>query len=143
MRELPDLRFIYASSSSIYGQAESLPTPEAATPQPLSPYGATKLTAEHLCSLYGANYGIKTVILRFFSVYGPRQRPDMAFNIFCRAAVAAEPVTVFGDGGQTRDFTFVSDVVAGALAAADAQDVDGGIFNLGGGSRLRSRRRSR
>ena len=133
-KQWPEKRFVYASSSSVYGQAETMPTREDTIPRPLSPYGTTKLAAEHLCSLYGANYGLPVVILRYFSVYGPRQRPDMAFNIFCRAAVADEPIAVYGDGMQTRDFTYVSDVVAGTRAAAEAPDALGGTFNLGGGS---------
>ena len=135
MRDRPATRFVYASSSSIYGEAEALPTPEATTPRPFSPYGMTKLAAEHLCSLYHGNHGVDTVALRYFSVYGPRQRPDMAFNIFCRAAVAGEPITVFGDGRQTRDFTYVGDVVAATRSAAATPAASGGTFNVGGGSR--------
>src|ERR687891_67830 len=112
------IRFVYASSSSVYGDAATLPTPEDTPPRPLSPYGVTKLSAEQLCVLYHANHGLQTVALRYFSVYGPRQRPDMAFNRFCRAALADEPVTLFGDGRQTRDFTYVADVVAATRAAA-------------------------
>jgi UDP-glucose 4-epimerase len=102
--------------------------------QPFSPYGTTKLAAEHLCRLYHGNYGVEAVILRYFSVYGPRQRPDMAFSRFFRAALRGEPVTVFGDGRQTRDFTFVADIVAASRAAATAPGVGGKTFNLGGGS---------
>jgi UDP-glucose 4-epimerase len=127
-------RFIYASSSSIYGQAESLPTRENVLPRPHSPYGMTKLAAEHLCSLYHAIYGARTTIMRYFSVYGPRQRPDMAFHIFCAAALRGEPIKVFGDGGQTRDFTFVADVVNATRAAAEAGQAPGLAFNIGGGS---------
>ena len=87
----PWKRFVYASSSSIYGDAERLPTPEDVAPAPFSPYGATKLAAEHLCRLYHGNLGLETVGLRYFSVYGPRQRPDMAFTRFCDAAVRGEP----------------------------------------------------
>jgi UDP-glucuronate 4-epimerase len=136
MCDLPDRRFVYASSSSIYGEAEALPTPESTTPRPHSPYGMTKLAAEHLCSLYHRNHGAPTVALRYFSVFGPRQRPDMAFNRFCRAAVNAEPITVFGDGRQTRDFTYVGDVVSATRAAATATGVAGRVFNIGGGSRI-------
>jgi len=128
-------RFVYASSSSIYGQAERFPTPESALPRPHSPYGVTKLDGENLCRLYHANFGVPTVSLRFFSVYGPRQRPDMAFNIFCRAAVEGTPIEVFGDGLQTRDFTFVADVVRASRAAA-ARGVDGRVYNVGGGSQV-------
>jgi nucleoside-diphosphate-sugar epimerase len=129
-------RLVYASSSSIYGDAERLPTPEETMPKPFSPYGVTKLAAEYLCSLYHANYGLETVALRYFSVYGPRQRPDMAFNRFCRAALRREPLTVFGDGEQTRDFTFVADVIAATKAAAISPAAAGRIYNVGGGSRV-------
>jgi UDP-glucuronate 4-epimerase len=132
----PDRRIVYASSSSIYGESERLPTPEDAAPQPLSPYGVTKLAAEQLCRLYHANHGVHAVALRFFSVYGPRQRPDMAFRRFCEAAVARAPIDVFGDGRQTRDFTFVGDVVAAARAAAAADGIAGEAYNIGGGARV-------
>jgi UDP-glucuronate 4-epimerase len=132
----PERRIVYASSSSVYGESERLPTPEDAAPQPLSPYGVTKLAAEQLCRLYHANHGVDTVALRFFSVYGPRQRPDMAFRRFCEAAVARDPIDVYGDGRQTRDFTFVGDVVAAARAAAGADGVAGEAYNIGGGSRV-------
>jgi UDP-glucuronate 4-epimerase len=129
-------RFVYASSSSIYGDALTLPTPEDTTPRPFSPYGMTKLSAEQLCDIYHANHGVQTVALRFFSVYGPRQRPDMAFNRFCRAAVRGEPLIVLGDGGQTRDFTYVGDIVAACRAAAVAPSAPGRVYNVGGGSRV-------
>ena len=132
----PGRRIVYASSSSIYGESEALPTPEDATPQPLSPYGVTKLAAEQLCRLYHANHGVDAVALRFFSVYGPRQRPDMAFRRFCEAAAAGAPIEIYGDGRQTRDFTFVGDVVAAVLAAATADGVGGEAYNIGGGSRV-------
>lgn len=131
----PERRFVYASSSSIYGQAERLPTPESCEPRPFSPYGVTKLGAEHLCAAFGANHGLDSVILRYFSVYGPRQRPDMAFYRLCEAVLEGQPITVYGDGGQTRDFTFVEDVVSATIAAATAP-VDAGTYNVGGGSRV-------
>lgn len=134
MRAGENKRFVYASSSSIYGQAESFPTAEETTPRPFSPYGVTKLAAEQLCELYHANFGLDTVSLRYFSVYGPRQRPDMAFAIFCRAALDGKPLEIFGDGHQTRDFTFVRDVVAATRAAASAPGVGGEALNVGGGS---------
>jgi UDP-glucuronate 4-epimerase len=134
-RPWPDKRFVYASSSSVYGQAESLPTSEAVMPRPFSPYGMTKLSGEHLCAIYRGNYGLDTVILRYFSVYGPRQRPDMAFSVFCNAALEGRPLEIFGAGDQTRDFTFVSDVVAATRAAADTPGVGGEVFNVGGGTR--------
>jgi UDP-glucuronate 4-epimerase len=125
---------VYASSSSIYGDAESFPTPEDVIPRPKSPYGTTKLSGEHLCRLYGANYSVETVILRYFTVYGPRQRPDMAFHRFCLAALDGEPLTIYGDGRQTRDFTYVADIVAGTLAAGAADVAAGRTYNLGGGA---------
>ena len=103
--------------------------------QPLSPYGVTKLAAEHLCHLYYANYGVPTVSLRFFTVYGPRQRPDMAFHRFIRAGLEGQPITLYGDGGQTRDFTFVGDIVDANLAAGD-RGAPGAVYNIGGGSRV-------
>lgn len=132
----PVERFVYASSSSIYGQAERFPTPEDAVPRPQSPYGLTKLGGEHLCDLYHAGYGIPTVSLRYFSVYGPRQRPDMAFNIFCRAAIEGKRIEVIGDGHQTRDFTYVEDVVGATRAAAVTPGVEGDAYNIGGGSQV-------
>jgi UDP-glucuronate 4-epimerase len=132
----PNKRFVYASSSSIYGQSERLPTPESVNPAPNSPYGTTKLAGEHLCRLYHVNYGVSAVMLRYFSVYGPRQRPDMAFGIFCRAALDGRPLKVFGDGRQSRDFTYVDDVVAATRTAADVPGVEGGVFNIGGGTRV-------
>ena len=134
-RAEPGKRFVYASSSSVYGQAERLPTTEGTTPRPFSPYGTTKLAAEHLCSLYHGNYGVETVSLRYFSVFGPRQRPDMAFAIFCRAAVEGKAITVFGDGAQTRDFTHVEDILRATRAAALAPRAAGRVYNVGGGSR--------
>lgn len=132
----PEKRFVFASSSSIYGEAEKLPTREIDTPQPFSPYGTTKLAAEHLCQLYHRNYGVQTVILRYFSVFGPRQRPDMAFAIFCRAAIHGAPVSIFGDGRQTRDFTYVGDIVSATRAAVRAPGAVGSVYNIGGGSRI-------
>ena len=128
-------KLIYASSSSVYGDAETLPTPETALPRPVSPYGVTKLAAEHLCLLYWRNYGLPVVALRYFTVYGPRQRPDMAFHKFIRALLAGEEITVYGDGEQTRDFTYVADAAEGTVRAAFAEVV-GEVFNLGGGSRV-------
>jgi len=129
-----DRRLVYASSSSVYGDAETFPTPEETTPSPMSPYGATKLSGEHLCKLYEGNYGVESVILRYFTVYGPRQRPDMAFNLFCRAALDEEPIEVFGNGKQTRDFTYVGDIVAATRAAGTVEGIAGEVFNVGGGS---------
>ncbi len=128
-------RLVFAGSSSVYGDAESFPTRESSLPHPVSPYGVTKLAAEHLTHLYTRNFDIPAVSLRFFAVYGPRQRPDMAFARFMQALADNEPIEVFGDGEQTRDFTYVSDAVEGAVKAATA-DVVGMVLNLGGGSRV-------
>jgi nucleoside-diphosphate-sugar epimerase len=135
-RSHPERRFVYASSSSIYGHAEQLPTPEDVVPEPFSPYGVTKLAGEHLSRLYHSNHGLDAVCLRYFSVYGPRQRPDMAFSMFCDKLLAGEAITVFGDGLQTRDFTFVEDVVRATRAAAEVEGVAGQVFNVGGGSQV-------
>jgi len=129
-------RFVFASSSSVYGDAETLPTHELICPQPVSPYGITKLAAERLCLLYHRNFGVPTVGLRYFTVYGPRQRPDMAFHKFFKAVLTKQAIAVYGDGQQTRDFTFVSDAVAANLAAATATGAIGEVFNIGGGSRV-------
>ncbi|GAB1540435.1 NAD-dependent epimerase/dehydratase family protein [Scytonema sp. NUACC21] len=129
-------RLVFASTSSIYGDAETLPTHEEICPKPVSPYGITKLAAEQLCSLYYRNFGVPYVSLRYFTVYGPRQRPDMAFHKFFKSVLLDEPIPVYGDGYQTRDFTFVSDAVAANLAAATVPDAVGEIFNIGGGSRV-------
>ena len=108
---------------------------EDALPQPVSPYGVTKLSAEQLCHLYYVNHGVPTVALRYFTVYGPRQRPDMGFHRFLTAAIQGKPISVFGDGEQTRDFTFVADAVA-ATAAAATRGTPGRVYNIGGGSRV-------
>ena len=128
-------RFIYASSSSIYGDAETYPTSEGVLPRPFSPYGVTKLAGEHLALLYGRNFGTPVAALRYFTVYGPRQRPDMAFHRFCRAMLADEPITVYGDGHQSRDFTFVSDAVE-ANVRAWKRAAPQGVYNVGGGSQV-------
>lgn len=139
VRRFPAIRFVYASSSSIYGEAIEHPTDEFALPRPYSPYGVTKLAGEQLCHLYHLNYGVPVVALRYFSVYGPRQRPDMAFHRFCRAALEPSDtpeaiITVFGDGQQRRDFTYVDDVVKATLAAAVQDAAIGNSYNVGGGS---------
>jgi UDP-glucose 4-epimerase len=127
-------KFVYSSSSSVYGDVE-LPMREDRMVQPVSPYGVTKLAAEHLCSLYWMNYGVPTVSLRYFTVYGPRQRPDMGINKFVKAAVNGEVITVYGDGTQTRDFTYIDDIVEANVLAATS-DVRGEVFNIGGGNRI-------
>jgi UDP-glucose 4-epimerase len=128
-------RVVYASSSSVYGDAPTLPLSEDARCEPVSPYGVSKLAAEHLGVLYHRNFGVPVVSLRYFTVYGPRQRPDMAFHRFLKAARDAEPIHLYGDGGQTRDFTFVSDIVAATRAAADSGR-PGSVYNVGGGERV-------
>jgi UDP-glucose 4-epimerase len=136
-KDAPNLqRFVYASSSSIYGNAEAFPTNENACPQPVSPYGITKLAGERLCGLYYKNFGVPTTSLRYFTVYGPRQRPDMAFHKFFKSILFDEAISIFGDGLQTRDFTFISDCVAANLAAAEVPEAAGEVFNIGGGSRV-------
>ena len=129
-------RFIYASSSSVYGNTTVLPVTEFVTPRPVSPYGVTKLAAEHLCTLYHCNFGLPTVSLRYFTVYGPRQRPDMAFHRFCKAIINHEPVCVYDDGQQTRDFTYISDVVEANMLAATADAAIGKMMNIGGGAQV-------
>jgi nucleoside-diphosphate-sugar epimerase len=128
-------RFVYASSSSVYGDSASIPMREDALPRPVSPYGVTKLAAEHLCYLYHINHGVPTVAMRYFTVYGPRQRPDMAFHRFIKAALKDQEIPLYGDSEQTRDFTFVSDAVAGTIAAG-ARGIAGRAYNIGGGSRV-------
>jgi len=128
-------RFVYASSSSVYGDGVAIPMREDARPAPLSPYGVTKLAAEHLCMLYHANCGVPAVALRYFTVYGPRQRPDMAFHRFLSALLADRPLRLYGDGEQTRDFTFVEDAVAATVAAGE-RGAGGAVYNVGGGSRV-------
>ena len=128
-------RFVYASSSSVYGDNVSIPMREDAVPQPVSPYGVTKLAAEQLCYLYFVNHKVPATSVRYFTVYGPRQRPDMAFHKFLKAALRGEPVTLYGDGDQTRDFTYVTDAVAATIAAGDT-GVPGRAYNIGGGSRV-------
>lgn len=132
-RRVHPARFVYASSSSIYGAQPERPLPETTLPRPISPYGVTKLAAEHLVRVYRAAYGLPAVSLRFFTVFGSRQRPDMAFHRFFEAALRRRPIVVFGDGSQKRDFTHVSDIVRGLAASADPA-APGEVYNLGGGS---------
>ncbi len=134
-RESGIRKFIYASSSSVYGDTDDLPMHEGSRTQPVSPYGVTKLAAEHLAWLYWKNYAVPTVALRYFTVYGPRQRPDMAFHRFARAVIEERDITLYGDGSQSRDFTYVDDIVAANLAAAQSE-LCGEVYNIGGGSRI-------
>ena len=123
-------RFVFASSSSIYGDSLALPTPEEAPLCPVSPYGVSKAAGDNLCRLYHRNFGLPTIRLRYFTVYGPRQRPDMAFHRFLKAIATGGEIRVFGDGTQSRDFTFVDDIVAGTMASL--QGPPGQAYNLGG-----------
>ena len=131
----PIERLVYASSSSVYGDDVVIPMTETALPQPVSPYGVTKLAAEQLCHLYFVNYGVPAVSLRYFTVYGPRQRPDMGFHRFFSAILDGQPLVQFGDGLQTRDFTYVADAAA-ATATAAVRGVPGRVYNIGGGARV-------
>jgi UDP-glucuronate 4-epimerase len=124
------VRVVLASSSSVYGEAETYPTPEETVPAPLSPYGITKLAAEHLASAYARSFGLDVVVLRYFNVYGPRQRPDMAFTRIATALADGRTFDLYGKGTQTRSFTYVADVVAASIAAMERGD---GTYNVGGG----------
>jgi len=128
-------KIVFASSSSVYGTAETLPTLEDTLPKPISPYGVTKLAAEHLMVLYAKEFAVPTASLRYFTVYGPRQRPDMAFHRFARAALEGSKISIYGDGEQSRDFTFIADIVRANILAAEKQ-TESLVFNIGGGSRV-------
>ncbi|MBE8474523.1 NAD-dependent epimerase/dehydratase family protein [Streptomyces justiciae] len=130
-------RLVFASSSSVYGDAEAYPTPETVRPSPVSPYGVTKLSAEQLCEAYRTAFGVPATSLRLFSVYGPRQRPDMAFARLVAAACTHRPFPLYGDGGQSRDFTYVGDVVRAMREAATSSWI--GVANLGGGCEVTMR----
>ncbi len=125
--------FVYASSSSVYGDAPVSPTPEGTPLCPVSPYGMTKVATEYLAGVYARVHGLRTVGLRYFTVYGPRQRPDMAFSRFIQSAIAGRPLTVLGDGRQIRDFTYVDDIVDATVAAADVAADGALVLNVGGG----------
>src|SRR4051794_2589774 len=130
-------RFVFASSSSVYGEAERYPTQETDLPRPVSPYGVTKLAAEHLCTLYAHAHGLPTASLRYFTVYGPGQRPDMAFTRFCQAVHQDREIELYGSGEQVRDFTYVDDVVEANLRVASAGVADlpaGAVLNVAGGA---------
>lgn len=123
-------RFVAALSSSVYGDAESYPTSETALPKPVSPYGVTKLAAEHLCTLYATNFGVPTVSLRYFTVYGPRQRTDMALRRLIEAALHDRPFRLFGDGTVSRSFTYIDDVVEANIAALFGDVPAGTVCNI-------------
>jgi len=133
-RHAPVRRIVFSSSSSVYGDAERYPVVETDLPAPRSPYGVTKLAAEHLCNLYAANFGVPTVSLRYFTVYGPRQRPDLSFHRIIEAALGGGTFHMFGTGEQRRQFTYVDDVVSANVLAATADVAPGTVVNIGGGS---------
>ncbi len=135
-RARPGARVVYASSSSVYGNQARYPTTETDLPRPFSPYGVTKLGAEHLCGLYAENWGLHTVSLRYFTVFGPRQRPDMSIHRLCEAAVRGVSFPRYGDGTQIREFTYVSDIVAANLAAADRDIAPATTVNVAGGAEI-------
>jgi UDP-glucose 4-epimerase len=128
-------KFVFASTSSVYGDTEEIPMREESVVKPVSPYGVTKLAAEGLCYLYWKNFKVPCVSLRYFTVYGPRQRPDMGFYKFLLALLENRPITIFEDGNQTRDFTYIDDIVTGTILAAE-KGIEGRSYNLGGGSRI-------
>lgn len=129
-------RVINASSSSVYGKVKYLPFDESHPTQPVSPYGVSKLAAEHYCRVFYEVYGLPTVSLRYFTVYGPRMRPDLAISIFTKKMLANEPITVFGDGEQTRDFTYIDDIVRANCELLRTSAADGHAMNIGGGHRI-------
>lgn len=128
-------RFVYASSSSVYGNVEELPISESARTIPFSPYGVSKLAGENLAILYHKNYGIPVIALRYFTIYGPRQRPDMSFHKFLLAIHLGKEIEVYGNGRQTRDFTFIESAVRANLLAVSG-GVIGEVYNIGGGSTI-------
>ncbi len=134
VREFGCRSFVNSSSSSVYGEAESYPTSELAVPKPVSPYGVTKLAAENLVTLYGTQFGINSISLRYFTVFGPRQRPDMAMTKLVAAAESGDEFIVNGDGLQVRDFTYVGDIVGANILCASSTFAPGTVVNLGGGS---------
>lgn len=129
-------KFVYASSSSIYGNADVLPMAENHLPRPFSPYGVTKLSAEQLCDLYNKNYGLPAVSLRYFTVYGPRQRPEMAISTFIKSIIKGEEINIYGDGTQIRDFTYIDDVINANILAAHS-NIKGEIFNVASGKPIK------
>lgn len=134
-KKKPGIRVVYASSSSVYGETDRFPMHEQDLPKPVSPYGVSKLAAEHLMGLYNHNFGVETVSLRYFTVYGPRQRPDMAFHRIIRSILTGEEFRLFGSGEQTRDFTFVGDIVDANIQAGQKGKA-GKVYNVGGGTRI-------
>ena len=135
-KDMPLKKFVYASSSSVYGDSDELPIKETSPVRPVSPYGVTKLSGEQLAYLYHKGYGVPVVSLRYFTVYGPRQRPDMAFHKFLKAVILDGEIDVYGTGEQTRDFTYISDAVDANIMALTG-GVKGEAYNVGGGSRIK------
>jgi UDP-glucose 4-epimerase len=129
-------KVINASSSSVYGKVKYLPFDEQHPTQPVSPYGVSKLAAEHYCRVFYEVYGLPTTSLRYFTVYGPRMRPDLAISIFTQKMLAGKPVTIFGDGNKTRDFTYIDDIVDANIKLLYSNKADGEVFNIGGGNRI-------
>lgn len=129
-------KVINASSSSVYGKVKYLPFDEQHPTEPVSPYGVSKLASEHYCRVFYEVYGLPTTSLRYFTVYGPRMRPDLAISIFTQKMLANEPITVFGDGTQTRDFTYIDDVVEANKRLINSKITDGKVLNIGGGNRI-------
>jgi UDP-glucose 4-epimerase len=129
------IRVVYASSSSIYGETQKIPMQEEDTPCPVSPYGVSKLAGEYLCYLYFKNFGVPTMSLRYFTVYGPRQRPDMAFHRFIKAICNGGEIELYGDGEQTRDFTYIRDAVEANILAME-RGTPGKVYNIGGGANV-------
>jgi UDP-glucose 4-epimerase len=128
-------RVVFASSSSVYGEPLYLPVDEEHPCHPISVYGSSKVAAEHYCRIYYDLYDLPVVILRYHTVYGPRQRPDMAIHKWTKSLLEGQPAVIFGDGEQTRDFTYIDDIVEGTLMAAETDGIEGEVFNLGNGSR--------
>ena len=129
-------KVINASSSSVYGKVKYLPFDEQHPTQPVSPYGVSKLAAEHYCRVFYEVYGLPTTSLRYFTVYGPRMRPDLAISIFTRKMMNGEPITIFGDGEKTRDFTYIDDIVDANTRLLDNKAIDGKVLNVGSGNRI-------
>lgn len=134
--EMEVKKVIYASSSSVYGNVEKLPIDEETPLKPISPYGASKLAAEHYCRIFHESHNLEVTSLRYFTVYGPRQRPDMAIHKFVKQIYEGRPLTIYGGGTQTRDFTYIDDVIQGTIAAAETDNIGGDVFNIGSGRRI-------
>ncbi|WZL73234.1 NAD-dependent epimerase/dehydratase family protein [Clostridiaceae bacterium 35-E11] len=132
-KNCPIKKFIYASSSSVYGNTNILPMKESQLPKPFSPYGVSKLAAEHLCRLYHDNHEVPVIALRYFTVYGPRQRPEMAISTFIKAMLEDRPIDIYGDGKQKRDFTYIDDIIQANILAAESS-VKGEVLNIGSGA---------